>query len=184
MTCQHVPELAGMRWNRIDQHLIRYYQNILQTTRVLLGTYIKHFPLHVNSRSDRKRAILNKILRYFRDTYFAWNIEQYVSPHLSGIATPFFFLLGIVPPLRYPHLSATRAPEVNITVRRSYRHTFATMAENRTMELSGWRVRGQISQQSTDGQQARGLFPQLVGSQKAQTNPETQGSGAQPAASS
>ena len=76
VTCQHVPELAGMRWNRIDQHLIRYYQNILQTTRVLLGTYIKHFPLHVNSRSDRKRAILNKILRYFRDTYFAWNIEQ------------------------------------------------------------------------------------------------------------
>jgi len=29
-----------------------------------------------------------------------------------------------------------------------------------------------------------GLFPRLVGSQKALTNPEAQGSGAQPAASS
>jgi len=53
------------------------------------------------------------------------------------------------------------------------------MAENGTMELPGWRVRGRISQQSTDGQQ--GYF----GSQKAQTNPEAlEGSGAQPAASS
>ena len=39
-------------------------------------------------------------------------------------------------------------------LRRSYSRTFATMAENGTMELPGWRVRGQISQQSTDGQQA------------------------------
>ena len=76
VTCQYVPELAGMRWNRIDQHLIRYYQNILQTTRVLLGRYIKHFLLHVNSTTDRKTTILNKILRYFRDTYFTWNIQQ------------------------------------------------------------------------------------------------------------
>jgi hypothetical protein len=54
VTFKHVPELAGMRWNRIDQHLIRYYQNILQATRVLLRRYIKHLPLHVNTRTDRK----------------------------------------------------------------------------------------------------------------------------------
>jgi hypothetical protein len=76
VTFQHVPELAGLRWNRIDQHLIRYHQNILQATRVLLGRYIKHLLLHVNSRTDRKITILNKILRYFRDTYFAWNALQ------------------------------------------------------------------------------------------------------------
>jgi hypothetical protein len=43
-----------MRWNKIDQHLIRYYQNILQVTRVLLGRYIKHLLLHVNRSTDRK----------------------------------------------------------------------------------------------------------------------------------
>ena len=50
--------------------MIKYHQNILQATRVLLGRYIKHLLLHVNRRSDRKKTILNKILRYFRDTYF------------------------------------------------------------------------------------------------------------------
>jgi hypothetical protein len=47
------------------------------------------------------------------------------------------------------------------------------MAENVAMELPGWRVRGQVSQQMAS---RRG--------QKARTNPEAQGSGAQPAASS
>src|ERR1700735_3422960 len=75
VTFQHVPEVAGMRWNKIDQHLIRYYQNILQVTRVLLGRYIKHLLLHVNRTTDRKTTILNKILRYFRDTSFACNIQ-------------------------------------------------------------------------------------------------------------
>jgi hypothetical protein len=60
VTCQHVPELAGMRWNRIDQHLIKYYQNILQTTRVLLGRYIKHFLLHVNRRTQKNQQYNTK----------------------------------------------------------------------------------------------------------------------------
>jgi hypothetical protein len=40
----------------------------------LLGRYIKHLLLHVNTRTDRKRTIQDNILRYFRDTSFAWNI--------------------------------------------------------------------------------------------------------------
>ena len=79
VTCQHVPELAGMRWNRIDQHLIRYYQNILQTTRVLLGRYIEHFPLHVNSRSENKNTRYSHIISYHTFSTYTLSSLSYVT---------------------------------------------------------------------------------------------------------
>ena len=64
-------------WNVIEHDwscITRIFYELLEYSGQVLEEYIKHFLLHVNRRTYRKRTILNKILRYFRDTYFPWNI--------------------------------------------------------------------------------------------------------------
>ena len=72
-----------------------YHHELLEYSGQVLGEYIKHFLLHVNRKRHRKRTLLNKILRYFRDTYFG---ISNMCPRISTILPLCSVLCSVCPP--------------------------------------------------------------------------------------